>query len=270
MKYSESYNVHLYHTDYRGLLTPAHCARYMQETAHRSLQRFGPSLEEMVARRRAFVLSKIIYTYLLPVRSCDDIRVETWHNGGHGVIFTRYYQMFLREPDGSERLAAHASSAWALIDTDTQRVCRTSEIEINPALGAGDAPDYIPPVHRLHMPPDAEMQHMRDFRVGYSDIDYNMHLNNARYLDVIADAAAEYERQRGNEAPFDGQAAESVEVSHVKEAPFGELLSVRLAKTDDGRYLVKAARSDGQMCFEAEMKNHSAPPADDKINGMLI
>jgi len=76
-------------------------------------------------------------------------------------------------------------SVWALLNIETRRLCRVSDIK----LGFDTEPEYpeIDEPDRLRMPADLEPRLMGDRKVYYSDIDQNGHMNNTNYPDMLLD-----------------------------------------------------------------------------------
>ena len=80
--------------------------------------------------------------------------------------------------------------------------------------------------------------------IGYSDTDFNRHMNNTRYPDMICDFLP---------GMADGRRVTSMSLSFVKEAALGDTLTVHRAPMVDtpNGFLVRTTRQDGQTCLEA-------------------
>ena len=77
-------------------------------------------------------------------------------------------------------------------------------------------------------------------KIVYSDIDYNMHMNNTRYPNMLCDFMdiSDVERICG------------ISLSYLHEAALGDRLDILCAKVD-GDYYFKTVRQDGIVCLEA-------------------
>ena len=91
---------------------------------------------------------------------------------------------------------------------------------------------------------DAPLYFVGERRIVYSDIDYNMHMNNTHYPDMICDYLCEM---------TDGaHAVRSMSLSYLKEAALGDTLSVFRSDADDnGIITVRTKNSVGDVCLEA-------------------
>jgi hypothetical protein len=91
-----------------------------------------------------------------------------------------------------------------------------------------------------HMAVAADMPRAHDRLIGYSDIDANGHVNNARYVDFIMDCIP----MRTHES----HRAASVEVSYLSETRAGDLITLRSAADAPGGEDAGAVRdSNGEM-----------------------
>jgi acyl-ACP thioesterase len=90
---------------------------------------------------------------------------------------------------------------------------------------------------------DAEMREVGKRRISYSDIDYNMHMNNTHYPDMLCDylPLADVERIRG------------ISLSYLHEAAYGDRISVWGVKRESG-YLFRTFNEKGEVCLEAQIE----------------
>ena len=79
--------------------------------------------------------------------------------------------------------------------------------------------------------------------IVYSDLDFNRHMNNTRYPDMICDFLPS----------MDGRWVTALSLSYLREAAFGDTLTVSRATAEGGgeRYLIRTTRPDGAVCLEA-------------------
>jgi acyl-ACP thioesterase len=129
-------------------------------------------------------------------------------------------------------------SVWALVDLETRRPIRASEFTYN---FTGDVALDLELPRRIRFP--AEVEEVGCRRVVYSDCDYNGHINNTHYPDLLCDFLPD-----GENRPV-----EDVVINFLGEAPLGDTLTVcRAADPErDGRYLFRTRRADGSTNIEA-------------------
>ena len=179
MKWSNEYKIHYYYTDYNTVLKPSYIARYMQETAWNSLKNLGPQPEYLKENNLAFILSKICFKYHGEIYEDDIIKVDTWALPAKMMIFPRNYRIYK-----NGKTAVEAVSSWVLVDTKNKSILRPDNFKDIFTVYDDEELDFAVQ-RRLKMPED--MNGYMEYKVRYSDIDTNYHMNNAAYIDVICD-----------------------------------------------------------------------------------
>jgi acyl-CoA thioesterase FadM len=237
MKFTQQYSIKWHDTDANRQVRPSALVTYLQETANEHLIHIGISLDELRDRYGlAFILGSISVCSYEPLFAGDHIEVKTWTCGERGFRHNRCFRL-LR--DG--KTVAEATSQWALI-----RLTDGSLVKVE------DMPYHIEPEEpitlsgvpaRLRMPPVAEMQEFGTRRIVYSDIDYNGHMNNTRYPDMLCDFIPEMRESRMT----------GMVLSYRKEAAFGHTLRVFGKKAEQG-YLLCTVDKEGSVCTEAFVK----------------
>ena len=100
----------------------------------------------------------------------------------------------------------------------------------------------------LAMDKDAELKEVGKRRIMYSDIDYNMHMNNTHYPDMICD----YIDEMTGDIPY---YVSGMSLSYIKESHLGATLTVtRGEMSEDGRINVRTLNEAGEPCLEAIVK----------------
>ena len=95
-------------------------------------------------------------------------------------------------------------------------------------------------VTRTRAPSSVELTEVGKRSILYSDIDYNMHMNNTRYPDMLCDYM-----------PIDAVGRiTGMTLSYLREASYGDTLTV-LRGESDGSYYFKTVNSVGETCLEA-------------------
>ena len=235
MKYTEKYTVKWHDTDASRRVRPSELLVYMQETANRQFVSARRDLDgERDSAGIAFILSKISIDFLTPVYAYEEIEVETFTCESRGFSFNRGFRI-LR---GGEEIA-RAASVWALVDLNENKLLRADSYDVgfeNEPIQSTDAP------LRIKMPKPDELSFVGKRKIVYSDIDYNMHMNNTRYPNMLCDfmELADTERIRG------------MSLSYLSEAALGDEIDVYLAKKDNS-YFFKTLNKDGKTLLEAQV-----------------
>lgn len=81
--------------------------------------------------------------------------------------------------------------------------------------------------------------------VRYSDVDFNHHMNNTRYPDMVCDFLPD----------FTGKFVSGLSLSYMREAALGDTVTVSRMAVEDtpDTYLLRTTRPDGAVCLEAEV-----------------
>ena len=237
MIYSERYVTRWHDTDAMRLVKPTAMLVYMQETSNKHMQKCGPSLDELRDRERlAFILSKTRMKLYRPLYAFEDIEVQTWTCPAHGLSIPRFYRI-LRNGE----LIAEADTTWALLNIDTKTLVRAEECT---AYGFEDEPmPQLTLPTRFKLPKGAELKSCGIRRIVYSDLDYNMHMNNTKYTDMLCDF-------------IDPQGIPKIGgiiLSYLNEAAFNDELDVLCAYEDESYYFRTVSKTTGKVCLEAQL-----------------
>ena len=237
MKYCEHYTLKWHDTDANRMVTPSHILAYMQETANRHLASNGMTLDELRDRHRlAFLLSRITLRFYHPLHADDEITVQTWVCESRGLSFWRCFRV-LRD----EKIMAEAYSTWGLLNLKELKLMPVTafpyDIEPDPAL-TGEL------CARVRIPPIAGMEQVGDRKIVYSDIDYNGHMNNTHYPNMLCDFTPDIRNCR----------VTGMTLSFLHEATFEHTLGVWRSQGDTGEYFFRTLDENGVTCLEARVQ----------------
>ena len=207
---------------------------YMQEVSNHHMESAGMSLDRLRDEMGlAFILSKIRMAVYRPLYAFENIEVQTWTCPSKGFSSLRFYRIMR-----GDEVIADADTTWALVNIRDKSLvrpedCNVFSFEDEPAVEL-DVPS------RFKLPKGAELKSVGERRIVYSDLDYNMHMNNTKYPDMLCDFLP-YEEVGHVKGVF---------LSYLHEAAFGDVLDVRLASVENTRYF-RTVNSEGKPCLEA-------------------
>ncbi len=239
MYYSQTYTTKWHDTDPAGYLRPSALLVYMQETGNLQCRASGCDLNRMFHEEGlGFLLSRIMIRVDEPLHAYEDIEVRTWCPTSRGLTFLRCFSV-LR--DG--KVVAEAASHWALMDMRARKLVRVSDFDRPFPVDEPIDEETLP--RRVHIPPKTEMDAVGERRIVYSDLDFNNHMNNTRYPDMVCDFLP----------GMDGRWVQTLSLSYLREAAYGDTLTVFRAPVADQEhtYRIRTARPDGTVCLEAEI-----------------
>lgn len=174
-----------YMFDCAARLRPAAFFEIAQELAAEGAERLGFADHDLAPHDMVWILARMKVKFeKMPVRG-DSVNTCTWHRGMKGLFFMREYTLDF--PDG--KAAAASTSAWVIMEKSTRRLLRPeataglipSEAESEEKAVGSDAEKII-------LPSNTEMEKIGYHSVVYSDLDYNGHVNNSKYVVWTLDA----------------------------------------------------------------------------------
>ncbi len=235
MKYSEQYKIRWHDTDATLKIRPTQLLALMQETSNRHIATSGMSLDELRDQKKlGFLLSKTRVEIDRRPAALEEITVETWTNPSRSFGFNRSFRVLV-----GDEVVAKADTFWALVGIEDRAFHKMEEtgyvFEDEPAVELS-----LPP--RLRIPNDLCLEELGTRHIVYSDIDYNMHMNNTRYADMLCDFLSldEVGRLRG------------FSLSYLHEAAYGHTLRVLSGKRDNSRFF-RTTDEEGTVCLEAQL-----------------
>ena len=245
MKFTNKIKTNWHDTDANRCVRPSKILEYMQETANRQCECSGLPLEKLRDEKGlAFILGALSMNIYKPLHAYEEIEVNTWCKEAKSFIFMRYFEIMR----GGVKIA-EATTTWVLIDLNTKTMVRASAYDFLNGCFYYDEPvdpEILLPKARIAK--DAPLFEVGKRNIVYSDIDYNMHMNNTHYPDMICD----YLDEMIGATPY---TVSQMSLSYLKESPLGATLTVTRGKTsDDGIISVRTLNESGETCLEATVK----------------
>ena len=161
----------------------------------------------------------------------QEVIIETWPQAPR-ALYERDYRI---RDKGTGEVVVRAASTWIIMDLRTREIKRDKfldyfglEMDKERAVEGG--------VGRLK--PVACEELVFEKLMGFSDIDYNEHVNNAVYVEFIMDCFS-IEEHRAREI-------KAIEMHYINEINAGDVLQIRRKTLEDGReYLDGVRKGDG-------------------------
>ena len=111
---------------------------------------------------------------------CDDeITVCTYPGKDMAMLYPRYFFII----DSKGEVIVRSSSIWALIDNNTRRVI--VDRDAISKLPEEKFDNQLPLPEKISLPDDNRFIEKRT--IHYSDLDFNSHMNNVRYVELLTD-----------------------------------------------------------------------------------
>jgi acyl-ACP thioesterase len=220
--------------DVSGRLKPQNLLAFLLNAAWNHAKKSAYGYEELSRRNQMWVLMKIQLRIREYPRWGDQVAIETWGKRVERLFALRDFTVHSR----SGETLVSASSAWLMLDKGSGRPQRFDPSKDGfPWQEEKNALDTdVEKVGELQN--GAELAR---FRVQFSDIDVNLHVNSTRYLQWILDAHPhEY---------LEANVPRSIDMSFLSEALPRDEVTVFSGQSEGGELCsVKRGRDGRELC----------------------
>jgi len=241
--------------DASGRMTPFAAFDCFQEAAETHAGLLGVGRGFMMANNQVWVLSRMSVLFDARPRLDGVYTIRTLPLGCDRLFFVRDYE--IKNDSGASLVRAR--SGWLVLDIKTRRPLRPQSLNFSVPENKGrDIMRGTPPalVQRDNLVKIAER------RAAYSDIDFNSHINNARYVQWIEDIV-DYNTLTG----ADKMRIDINYLNEIKAGDLTELLSADIADdaNDSGFNNADFKAGDFQLALEGRKEGGAAFRAEIRI-----
>ena len=209
----------------------------MQEAAMKNVIDLKLSVWDMEQDHLSWVLMKKYLNIKRLPHLGEKITIQTHPSGFDRLLTYRDYRVF--DEQGVE--IAHSSSTWLLMDTNKRKM--TGIPEAIRSRGTFDTRDCLPRCNFEKFSQD-ETQVIREFDVNWHDLDFNIHLNNVRYLQWLLETVTPY---------LEGYSKlRRLEISYKNECLWKDRVAVETSFSGQTYKHQLRRRSDEQIIAEAK------------------
>ncbi|MFS0674117.1 acyl-[acyl-carrier-protein] thioesterase [Ornithinibacillus sp. 179-J 7C1 HS] len=245
-RYEKNYHIDLRDVDFQKELRISALFGYFQDIANLASENLGIGINQLVETYGvAFVLMRIRVDIVRHPKLDEEITIETWPLKPGKLEFERDY--IVRDQAGE--VIVKAVSVWVIMDLKKRRLKRSEAINLEyPESIEERAIDVA--LEKIKVSNNLETAYSK--MINYSDIDFNGHLNNSRYVDYILDCFTLEEHHNYH--------IKSIEVNYLSEALPGDTLIVKkdLSEIEDNVVIVEGVReADERIVFRSEVKIES-------------
>ena len=236
MKHTENYTVRWHDTNALCEMREAALLALMQETSNMQFAAAGRTLDDIREKEgMGFILSRIAFDVLRPLGAFEQIRVETFTCRGHGYTFPRSFEVFC-----GEEPVARCHSLWALVRVADRTLVGCADFPLS--FGDEEETKTDMPL-RFRVPRDLPLSVVGERTVTFADLDYNMHMNNTKYPDMVCDFLPDPTSCR----------VVGMSLAYHREAAYGDTVTVERADGGDGIYYFRTRKGDA-VCLEAMVR----------------
>ncbi|MDR3356797.1 MAG: acyl-ACP thioesterase [Spirochaetaceae bacterium] len=201
----------------------------------------GVGLDVMLGNRQGWILLR--FSVLIEKRPvfADMLTIRTWPQGFDRLLCMRNYDVL----NGAGETLARASSSWLILDIEKRRPLRPTSLIVPLPLNEGR--DYLEGGAR-NVARQEGLVKTGERMALYSDIDFNGHVNNARYIQWIQDILPK--------DFFKNAAKLRIDINYVTEVVPGETVEIYSSQPGPVRELALEGRkaSGAETAFRAWIK----------------
>jgi acyl-ACP thioesterase len=249
--YRNGYTIEYSDVDFTKELKLSTLFMYFQDTAGQAVERLGAGVDILAQKYSVtWVLLRIRVEIGTNPLINEAVTVETWPHPQGKLEFNRDYTV----RDAKGNIIISGTSIWALMDTRTRELRRSNLIELKyPPFIQEHALDYKFGKLKPFRQPEVAYRKV----IGYSDVDFNGHINNTRYIDYIMDCfPVESHKQ---------YRVKAIEVNYLRETFPGDTLVMYkdISALDSNKvYIEGVNEEDGKPAFKAQIE---IVPRENKI-----
>jgi len=246
--FSKTYHIDLRDVDFTKKLKLSNLFSYFQDIASQAAEVLGYGIETLEEKFGvAWVVTRIrVEIIRLPVWD-EEITIETWPLDPGKVEFDRDYLV----KDANGNVIIRAVSKWVIMDIKERKLKRSELIGIQ----------Y--PESRTERAIEGRLGKLKDFGqleaaydkvIGYSDIDFNGHLNNSKYVDYIMDCFPVEDHKN--------YSIQVIDINFLQEALPGDSIKLNKDTTklnEHQIYIDGVNQTNGNVVFKSQVtiKNNS-------------
>ncbi len=179
--YTEKFIVRTNYVDIHRELHLYYLVNMLQDLAARHADKLGFGWDFLSKHGWFWVLIRLRIDILRPPVWKEEIQVETWPKGYDALA--SYRDFIFTNAQGQEVIKA--TTSWIVLDRETRRPVRMSQV-FKEQVHAVQKHAIEDPAPKIKIPQDKKL--LRSLKVLYTDLDMNLHTNNANYIRKILDA----------------------------------------------------------------------------------
>jgi acyl-ACP thioesterase len=256
--WEENLTLRFGHIDRSDRLTLGAVFDFFQEAAISHAECLGVGRDTMTRTGQVWVLSRISVLFDRRPKYGEALTIRTWPRGSEKLFAVRDYDV----RDASNTPLIRGRSGWLVLDLEKRRPLRLQNIIGQ--LPRNEGLDALPG-GGMGLAKRDDLVRAGERRAAYSDIDYNGHVNNVRYIQWIQDITDPGILEKADQLRLD--------INYLGEVRWGELtelLAAPIPAAADGGSVAfgmagdvfalayEGRRGDGQAVFRAELRTCSA------------
>lgn len=223
-----------YLTDFRGQATLPMIGGYMLQCATKHAEERGFGYSYMTNENRVWVLSRMaIELYEYPKNDSVFV-VNTWVADVNRLFTERRFSF--EDADGNE--IGFARTLWASIDMETRKP--TNVLDLRSMVDYVNKEKYCPIESAGRIPMIENGVIADSFRVRYSDVDINKHLNSMKYIEHFVDVF--------DIEMFRDKTINRIEINYINEGKYGTDINIIQKEIEESVFILEMQSEGSKIC----------------------
>jgi acyl-ACP thioesterase len=219
--------------------------QFFQEAAISHAENLRVGRQDMARTGQAWILSRMSVLVKRRPEYCETITIRSWPRGGERLFAMRNFDI----RDKNDTAVVAARSAWLIVDMEKRRPLRPQSVMDN--LPQNEGIESLTPEDNgtAALAERENLQKAAERKALYTDIDYNGHVNNVRYIQWIEDALDPQLLEKAEKIRLD--------INYLNEILAGEvvdLLSAPILGENNAFAFEGRKKESGQAAFRAELR----------------
>ncbi|WP_010250544.1 acyl-[acyl-carrier-protein] thioesterase [Acetivibrio cellulolyticus] len=241
--YKKKYHIELSNVDFTKALKLSALFNCFQDIASEAVESLGIGINTLEQEFGvAWILIRIRVDIVRTPVWNEDIWIETWHQESKKLEFERDF--IVRDSNGS--IIASAVSTWVIVDIKTREIRKTELIAFN---NFQNIKERAIDCKLGKVKPFGQKEVVYKKVIGYSDIDFNGHINNSRYIDYIMDCFSVDNHMK--------YCVKTMEINYVNEALYGDSIILNKdisALNSNMLYIEGISEKNGKIIFKSQVE----------------
>ncbi|MCQ2209454.1 MAG: thioesterase [Paludibacteraceae bacterium] len=230
------FTVQPFEVDFRGRLTfPLLINNLLNAAGHHSNDR-GFGIKQLNENKKTWVLSRIAIELTRHPINAEKVKVQTWIEGLLRSFTLRNFTIIGED----NKIIGYARTIWAMIDSESRKPINLTGMGLEQYVTAKDCP-----IDKAGKIVDPATGTTETFRVKYSDVDINQHLNSAKYVEHIIDAFTLHK--------FSKREIKRFEIEYIEECMFGETITLQKTELSKTEFIIILKKEDGSIACKSRL-----------------
>ncbi|MCK9625909.1 MAG: thioesterase [Bacteroidales bacterium] len=238
--YKEKFIIKCYEVDTQKNYKAFAFMNAAQEIAHIHSTQIGCGYYDLIKNNNVWVISRAHVKFIKAPKWEDMVTLETWNRREDGLFAIRDFEM--TDKDGNPMI--EATTSWLIMNMDSRRVQRTDHILGNSYDDKSNPKEAICGHCEKISAPD-NLQFIGQKEIKVTDIDYNLHTNNAKYIEWTMDCL--------DIEILKSKAIDEFKISFNTESKIHDIIDLYHSKINDIEYYVEGKKK-GKSVFQIIIK----------------